>query len=356
MTRKLQNRLALASYKAKHGCEIMNLEMLEAEVENRLKRRRAGSSVVSSSDSSSSSTVSDHTVYPGGFSSPTAAPFFSDITQSSDTMVEYGKRTRFQTTSAKATSSSSRRRSSRPHSMAPPQLEPGRQTWKSKHNLADSSPLQSRLHPDFRTTKGPSISFVSEVPTTPNSPPFGAMSDDEDQDLPVHSFQINRSDKRGSPPRTPPPTRSRSMRNRKGNATGEEGADLLLFLATSPSPADAAAKSRVFPPSTPPTNHAALSSSMIATPGGSNLYGLGTPGQQFNFADFVNVTPSPAQGAFGSRTPGLTRTPLAARDARRRLNFDNLVPHGGSPSIGSSTNRGSTNAGLGMELGGELVS
>lgn len=87
------------------------------------------------------------------------------------------------------------------------------------------------------------------------------------------------------------------------------------------------------------------------------MAGFNTPGQQFNFADFVNITPSPAQGAFGSRTPGLAKTPLAAKEARRRLNFDSLVPPGGSPVMGTG-GRGSMTkeTGLGMELGGELVS
>ena len=87
------------------------------------------------------------------------------------------------------------------------------------------------------------------------------------------------------------------------------------------------------------------------------MAGLNTPGQQFNFADFVNITPSPAQGAFGSRTPGLAKTPLAAKEARRRLNFDNLVPPGGSPNLSNIGRRSmSKDSGLGMELGGELVS
>ena len=99
----------------------------------------------------------------------------------------------------------------------------------------------------------------------------------------------------------------------------------------------------------------------MSTPGGTHLFaGYNTPGQNFNFSDFVNVTPSPAQGAFGSaRTPGLggagAKTPLAAKEARRRLNFDTLVPPGGSPNV-SNVGRGSSSTGLGMELGGELVS
>ena len=80
-------------------------------------------------------------------------------------------------------------------------------------------------------------------------------------------------------------------------------------------------------------------------------FGPNTPSSTFNFADFVNVTPSPAQGGW-SRTPvsGNLRTPVAARETRRRLNF-------ASPNVGSA--RASSNRkgdGLGMELGGELVS
>ena len=88
------------------------------------------------------------------------------------------------------------------------------------------------------------------------------------------------------------------------------------------------------------------------TPGmnGSNWMGFGpnTPGTNFNFADFVNVTPSPAQGAF-ARTPAAGRTP--ATGTRRRLNFDTLMPPTSSPEL-----RRTRSDGLGMELGGELVS
>ena len=97
---------------------------------------------------------------------------------------------------------------------------------------------------------------------------------------------------------------------------------------------------------------------MMSTPGGGGFgAGFNTPGQQFNFADFVNITPSPAQGAFGNRTPGLAKTPLAAKDARRKLNFDSLAPPSASPGTGAGV-RGSASkeTGLGMELGGELVS
>ena len=352
MTRKLQDRLALAKYKAQHGLNGMSFDLVEAHVDNQLKRRRTNSSVISSSSGSSSSSSSEHQLFSGPLaSSPMTAPVFSDDLYGSDNIVASRKRTRFQTAYMDPTTSAISRKSKRTQSMAPPVFESTRDSWKTMHNLPESSPLQHRLHPDFRTSIGPNISFASQTSTIPNSPPFGAVSDDDD--LPTHSFQVSSSNMHGSPPRTPPPTRSRGLRNRKNNAAGEEGADLLLYLATSPSPANPAAKARVYAPSTPPSNHIGFPSSLMATPGGTNLFtGFSTPGQQFNFADFVNVTPSPAQGAFGNRTPGLMKTPLAAKDARRRLNFDNLVPPGGSPSLG----RGSSSTGLGMELGGELVS
>jgi hypothetical protein len=96
---------------------------------------------------------------------------------------------------------------------------------------------------------------------------------------------------------------------------------------------------------------------MMSTPGGGAAYagfGLVTPSTNLNFAEFLNMTPSPAQvtGSW-NRTPiaGVPpRTPAAVREARRRLNFENLHgPNGENPHI-------SKVEGLGMELGGELVS
>ena len=371
MARKLQDRLALASYKTKHGMDRMSFSVVEAHIESIKQQKRPGSSVVSSSDSSS--TISDHQYITGGLdSSPMSGPVFSDDIYGSESFSGQRKRTRFESSSfADLPSSSHSRKFTRPFSMGPPNHQSNRQSWKSTHNLADSSPLQARLHPDFRTAHGPNLSFMSETPTVPDSPRGfggGPASDDEEHELPVHKYHStstnNHSTSRGSPPRTPPPTRTRTNGHfRKTNATGEEGADLLLYLATSPSMAEPSNRhnARVYPPSTPPS-HAALPSSMMATPGGTNMFGFNTPGQNFNFADFVNVTPSPAQGAFGgSRTPGLApKTPLAAREARRSLNFVILVPPcrgggGGSWSV-SIVGRGSASTGLGMELGGELVS
>lgn len=320
-----------------------------------MRQKRPSSSVETSSNSSSSS--SEHQLFSGGLaSSPLTAPVFSDGIRISGNRKMSRKRNIYQSTATDLAMNPEKRM--RSHSMAPPQCETSRTSWKSSYNLPESSPIyrhrESNHH--FSGSRNPNLSFTSEVSTVPVSPPFGHISEEEDADLPTQSYRINSSVYRSSPPRTPPPTRSRATRQRKGNAAGEEGADLLLYLATSPSPANPGAKaSRVFAPSTPPSNNQALPSSMMSTPG---MGGFNTPGQQFNFADFVNVTPSPAQGAFlGSRTPGLPKTPLAALEARRRLNFDSLVPPGGSPNL-SNIGRGSINKenGLGMELGGELVS
>lgn len=347
MARKLQDRLALASYKTQHGQEGLSFDDVEARLERTIQRKRPCSSIGTSS--TSSSTSSEHHFLSGNFaSSPLTAPFSSDDVRSSGIKASHRREIYQSTTNDLGPKANKRFRS---QSIAPPVFERARTSWKSPHKLPECSPVH---HQDtrFSSSHGPNLSFASEVSTIPDSP-FGHTSDEEHNDIPSHSFSMN-SAFRSSPPRTPPPTRTRAARQRK--AGGEEGADLLLYLATSPSPANAAAKSsRIFAPSTPPSNMQTMSSAMMTTPG---VTAFNTPGQNFNFADFVNVTPSPAQGAFGNRTPGVPKTPLAAREARRRLNFDTLVPPGGSPNL-SNVGRGATtnkDSGLGMELGGELVS
>lgn len=362
MARKLQDRLALASYKAQNGLDHLSFNLVEAHLENTMKRKRTRSSVTDSSDSSSS--VSENHLFASTLSSSlTTAPIFSDEIHGSERGQGFRRRNIRQSTFTHPNPNSASRKRSRAQSTAPPMLETTRNSWKSSHRLPESSPVYHHQHARFPVSHESNLSFVSHASTVPDSPPFGPVSG-EDHRRPEHSFSLNSSNFHSSPPRTPPPTRPRSFRPRKSHAAGEEGADLLLYLATSPSPANAAPKSsRIFAPSTPPSNTAALPSSMMSTPGGggggggSFMAGFNTPGQQFNFADFVNITPSPAQGAFGSRTPGLTKTPLAAKEARRRLNFDSLAPPGGSPIIGNGV-RGSLTkeTGLGMELGGELVS
>lgn len=231
-------------------------------------------------------------------------------------------------------------------------IHAGRTSWKDSQ-LAQSSPIKPKKHTHFTTSSGPGLSFFSGAEDG-HSTNFTAVSDDDENMLPAHSFNI-----RSSPPRTPSPPRNRgSLGRRKDKAgkSGEEGADLLLYLATSPSPANPS-RARMAPPSTPPPKHMALPSSMMTTPGGAGslLPGFGgpvTPSQGFDFSDFVNITPSPAQSAW-PKTPRTAKTPLTV--ARRRLTFDNFGATS-SPNLRDGHSSSSKHTGLGMQLGGDLIS
>ncbi|KAK7542839.1 uncharacterized protein J3D65DRAFT_665161 [Phyllosticta citribraziliensis] len=369
MTRALQNRLALANVKVKHGWENLNIDTLEPKIDIEMKRKRPSSSHENMSDSSS--TVSDR-FHPFAAldSSPLAPPIFSDHVTSSGGRYGSLKRIKYQPDSYRRPVSSNHARTK----VRPASARASGSSWKSSYQLPESSPAY-RKHARFSSrhsiSHAPSLSFVSEGSTIADEPLSPLLSEDDDADLPVSSFQMDPSHLRSSPPlrspRTPPPGLARSARLRndtltttpKNNRNGEEDANLLMFLATSPSPANPSNKTRVIAPSTPPQKTTPLPSSMMSTPGGGP-YGMHTPGANLNFADFLNMTPSPAQITGNwNRTP-VGRTPLAAREARRRLNFDNLLPptSNNSPTAGSieRTRMNKVEGGLGMELGGELVS
>ncbi|QDS71490.1 hypothetical protein FKW77_004525 [Venturia effusa] len=361
MTRALQNRLALANVKVKHGWENLNIETIEPQIELELKRKRPGSSRGARSDTSSS--ISDRFMPNGALdSSPLAPPMFSDDPPHSGSSYGMRKRLRSSQNLAYPGSSSHARqkvRGSRNSSSS----------WKSNYRLPESSPAYHTRHAHFATSHhSPQLSFVSETTTVADRSP-SLHSEEDDDDLPTLSFQQNTHNIRSSPPRiprTPSPNIARSARlrskpfpNGNANHNGDDtGADLLLFLAASPSPAVTNVKRTprtIKPPSTPPPKCTPLPSSMMTTPGGANSnymgFGASTPGMGFSFADYLNVTPSPAQAAW--RTPAGVKSPLAGRDTRRRLNFDGLhPPTGESPRIGVDSKLN----GLGMELGGELVS
>ncbi|KAF2175056.1 hypothetical protein K469DRAFT_724635 [Zopfia rhizophila CBS 207.26] len=373
MTRTLQNRLALANVKIKHGWESLSLDTLEPRVEVELKRKRPGSSNETMSDASS---VSER-FYPNGLldSSPLAAPIFSDEVQRSGSRSgsshSQSKRPRYSQSFKYPGSSNHTRTKVRTSTTSST-------SWKRTYELPESSPVYHRRHARFGHTHAPSLSFVSETSTIPDESrsPLLSVSEDDDEDLPITSFQINNSHIRSSPPRaprTPPPAVARSARLRQNGftaaaaardgQTGEEDANLLMYLATSPSPAQpGSSKPRILAPSTPPPKSTPLPSSMMNTPGGGGApfsgFGLNTPSTNLNFAEFLNMTPSPAQGGgTWTRTPAAAKTPAAAREARRRLNFDNLLPPtSDSPRIGMERTRIGKVDGLGMDLGGELVS
>ncbi|TPX12787.1 uncharacterized protein E0L32_000964 [Thyridium curvatum] len=339
MARRLQNRLALAQFKTKYGWEDLTLDTIEPKFEEELRRKRMTEGDVLSDSSSSNSDLP----YPARalMSSPLKAPLFSDAIGSSNGSTGHRKRTYHLTSFDLPSSSPSKRFRSSPS--AHKSFPAGHATWKDHHQLAQSSPIKPRRQEHFTTSTGPDVSFFQgsqRIADALTSPPRGAShSSDDDDLLPVHSFNVHAS--RSSPPSTPPMgNRSLHRRgngdragngpdgnggnngNENGNGKGEEGADLLLYLAASPSPANPPRmRTLMEPPSTPPPkNNLALPSSMMTTPGGGNLF-PNTPGQTFDFADFVNITPSPAQKPW--KTPNLAlggRTPLSV--ARRRLTFD----------------------------------
>lgn len=369
MTRTLQNRLALANVKIKNGWESLSLDAIEPVIEGELKskRKRPGSSNEAMSDASS---VSERFYQPSVLdSSPLAAPIFSDDVRRSvsrsGSSHSQSKRPRYDRSRYPGSSNHTRTKVRTSTTSAT--------SWKNEFQLPESSPVYHRRHTRFGRTHVPSLSFVSESSTIPDQPRSPLLSEDDDEDLPISSFQVNRSHFRSSPPRaprTPPPDVARSARLRKSGftaagaaregKTGEEDANLLMYLATSPTPArPGSAKHSMHAPSTPPMKATPLPSSMM-TPGGGGPFtgfGLATPSTNVNFAEFLNMTPSPAQlGGSWNRTPiaGGARTPAAAREARRRLNFDNLHPPTGDNShIGTRITKVE---GLGMDLGGELVS
>ncbi|KAF2827225.1 hypothetical protein CC86DRAFT_405365 [Ophiobolus disseminans] len=361
MTRTLQNRLALANVKIKNGWESLSLDAIEPVVDVELgKRKRPGSSNEAMSDASS---VSERFYHPGVLdSSPLAAPIFSDDLRRSGSSHSQNKRPRFDQSRYPASSN---------HTRNKVRTTVASSNWKNSFQLPESSPVYHRRHARFGRTHVPSLSFVSETSTVASP----LLSEDDDEDLPITSFQINRSHRSSPPriPRTPPPDVARSARLRQSgfNAAGaaregkngEEDANLLMYLATSPTPARPGdSKPHVLAPSTPPTKSTPLPSSMMSTPGGGGGshytgFGLATPSTNLNFAEFLNMTPSPAQGGGSwNRTPiaGGAKTPAAAREARRRLNLDNLhPPTGEGPSMLAQIGK---IEGLGMDLGGELVS
>jgi hypothetical protein len=353
----LKATLALAQYKTTRGWENLPLAAIEPKVEEELRLKRPLSSGDILSDSSSSSTSTSEFQFPASrnlMSSPLKeAAIFSDRVgprSGSRSGSGYPKRT-YRDAFEHPGSNSSKKYHSSPTSF---RNTTGRSAIAFKNlQQTKSSPIKARKQTHFTTSNGPGISFYSGASPLPNNDHttnFAAMSDEEENSLPVHSFNAIRS----SPPRTPPPIRNRGnggRRNKdKNGKLGEEGADLLLFLATSPSPANPTSRTRMAPPSTPPPKNPALPSSMMNTPGGggggllSIFGGPNTPSSNFNFEDYVNVTPSPGQN--WPKTPRTVKTPATVH--RRKLDFDSFIPSLVSPAA-------SKRNGLGMQLGGELL-
>ncbi|KAF2716859.1 hypothetical protein K431DRAFT_234422 [Polychaeton citri CBS 116435] len=349
MTRVLQDRLALANVKIQNGWENMSIDTLEPQIEERMRMRRKRPASSTDTTSDTASTVSSRMPSSSGLgSSPLTAPMYSDDQPKSGGSRGV-KRTRTSNMPRMPTSAAVNGRRTRV-ARGPPS------SWKKSYSLPESSPIKSAKHTRFSSFNHVSqLSFISEGSTVPDDPPSPEFSEDDDSDLPVQSFNAQPATRTiSSPPRTPPPPGDRRMRKTNNVAWsrtprgGEEGADLLMYLATSPSRATGdRAKANVQPPTTPPCKPTPLPSSHM-TPGthGNGFIGFNpaTPGTNFNFADFVNVTPSPAQMPW-TRTPGTVR----GSSTRRRLNFDGAMASSSSPSL---IRKGE---GLGMELGGNLL-
>ncbi|KAK4896318.1 hypothetical protein LTR27_005841 [Elasticomyces elasticus] len=365
MTRALQDRLALASVKIQNGWENMSLDAIEPQLEQRRMSKRPASSIDTVSDTAS--TTSSSRVHSSLASSPLTAPMFSD-----DHPRSGGAYKRQRASEAQPQIQTQRGASSGAmRSARRPRMTTRSASWKTQHSLAESSPIDHAKHARYPSHNVSHLSFISEGSTVPDSPPSPAHSEDDDADIPVTSFSLNTSTRitsiTTSPPHTPPQDRRmRKAHNVSWSRTpkhGDGGADLLMFLAGSPSSQPTIKEdphrhdTLMHPPTTPPCKPTPLPSSHMTPSASGGFMGFGphTPGtNNFNFADFVNVTPSPAQGAW-VRTPNAGRTPAAARAARRKLNFDTMLPPTSSPVMTRSARKSEGGDGLGMELGGDLM-
>ncbi|KIW11129.1 hypothetical protein PV08_10429 [Exophiala spinifera] len=332
VARNLQDCLAFASFKAQNGWQDRTLSTIEPEFTEKLKRKRPFLEDDLPSDGSS---LSDDDLVPmpsiaaNRFSRPSNGVF--KVPQP-----PFGVRKRVRSSSTTGVDRQS-------NSMS----------WKEDPRMAQSSPVLGRTQSFQDQTMFQSNPPLPQ-PSHDDSPMFDVHSDDDDHDLAMPSFANEPSSSilSSSPPRTPPPTKRLINVNAK-----QTGADLLLYLANSPSRSPAINLHRGSnagePPSTPPSQHSHLPSSVMTTPGthlGLFNGALQTPGQGFNLADFCNVTPSPAQAQWGGRTPGIAKTP--SRFARRGLNFDTLAASE-SPSI--QQRKTPTSQGLALQLGDELI-
>lgn len=351
MARKLQNALAQASYKARNGAEILTME----DQGGARKRRRSDTTI---SPISSSSSEPQLFTRPYG-SSPIKAPGSGYTVYKAHLNPGLHQR---DMNRPSLTYPSPRRRSVQHSDVTLSNVGYRRPTFKSKDGLLESSPVSYRQHVHFPMSHDTNASsFMSGTSPVSDSPPIGHVSD-EDLSISQNLYDRDSYSFSAAGPRTPPPTRTRSVKHRKSNTFGEEASSSFLDLASSPSPANLGPHvSGMYPPSTPPSNATFLATSMISTPrgGAGGAYAAPiTPGPPVNFSEFLNMTPtpSPAQGAFGNYTPGLPNTPLAAKEARKKLQDGGLAPGEGSPMLGGTGFRPSKKGtGLGMDLGGELL-
>lgn len=323
MARRLQSHLALAQFKAKRGWENLSLDVIEPRVEEELRQHRAAIRQKRLAEgeilSDSSSSASDLPYPRALMSSPLKAPLFSDAIGSSNGSTGHRKRTYHTSFDHDLNLSSSPTKRYRLSPTAHKSFG-GHVSWADsrQNQLTQSSPFKPR---HFKTSSGPNVSFFpssTRLDRSLSTPNLAAPDEDDDDLLPTHSFAVNAS--RSSPPSTPPMGSRRLTRNNTDKNGGtfesrEEGAQLLLYMKASPTPAALAPRGQMEPPSTPPPkHHFGFTPTAMATPNLDNPMFPHTPGQGFNFADYLNMTPSPAQKQW--KTP-LGKTPRSV--ARRHL-------------------------------------
>lgn len=263
-------------------------------------------------------------------SSPLKGPLFSDAIGSSNGSTGHRKRTymaSFDDVDGALLSSPAKR-----YRLSPTAHKSfsGHVSWSDNyHNqLTQSSPIKPRRQQHFKTSAGPDLSFFptsARLSRSITAPDITAPDDDDEDLLPAHSFQLSAA--RSSPPSTPP-NRHRRLAPKHTNdkpagnlEPRDEGAELLLFMKASPTPAALPPRSQMEPPSTPPPKHLGFTPQAMATPNLNNPLFPHTPGQAFDFADYLNMTPSPAQKTWKTPIPmGSAKTPRSV--ARRHLAFD----------------------------------
>ncbi|KAK9479863.1 hypothetical protein V1514DRAFT_238398 [Lipomyces japonicus] len=373
ITRQLKNRLALASYKTKRGWENLDLDSIEPKIAEEVARRRSSSH---SGDSLGpfSSPIKESSSSANGLLPP---PFPNGHFNSSSKKQQSGSSRPL----SSSTSLSARKRArtlSHDTRLRASDISSSYSTWEpaNQHNDEDRhlsntlhdrshsvySPINMRLsqsspvYPGVSHQTYPSVysqglapSFSPPLQRLPNGSPSKQRQTKTGPKSQLKQHRKNRSSvasaksavsttstisisevNHSSPPRTPP--RRIEPFSSGISKTGEEGADLLMFLATSPSPAQRSSFNSTpihhqtsissYPPSsiiaqTPPMHERTSSNFSFGTP----LLAPQTPSQGFNFSDYVNIfTPSPAQGQWQNRTPIIT-------PSRRRLNFDQLPGH-----------------------------
>ncbi|CAG8091253.1 unnamed protein product [Penicillium nalgiovense] len=157
-----------------------------------------------------------------------------------------------------------------------------RLSWKRSHQLTESSPSLELRMANWQHQ----APFESEA-LSPDSFSYtcsGASGEENDPDLPLHRFQMKSPTTNSS---QPPP--KEAYQTPEGSGL-DDTANLLLYAETTPARiCQAGGSQKDILPCTP--------NKYVPLP--TLTRDLGSPSQQFNFDDFLNLTPGPAQPVCG---------------------------------------------------------